>query len=152
LTSHGDLVPALQWAELSQLLLRKRHVVFFDSAYQGFASGDADRDAAAVRRFVADGHQILLAQSYAKNFGLYGERIGALSVVCADAAEKARLESSRVESRLERVERETRDERRDETTVTRSESHFRRSLVLTRSAHQFRALLVIAPSSRSSSL
>ena len=93
MTSHGDLVPALQWAELSQLLLRKRHVVFFDSAYQGFASGDADRDAAAVRRFVADGHQILLAQSYAKNFGLYGERIGALSVVCADAEEKARVES-----------------------------------------------------------
>jgi len=60
----------------------------------------------------AAGHQILLAQSYAKNFGLYGERIGALSVVCADAAEKARLESSRVESRLERAERETRDETR----------------------------------------
>ena len=72
---------AAQWAELSQQLLRKRHVVFFDSAYQGFASGDADRDAAAVRRFVADGHELLLAQSYAKNFGLYGERVGALSQV-----------------------------------------------------------------------
>ena len=115
MTSHGELAPALQWAELSQQLLRKRHVVFFDSAYQGFASGDADRDAAAVRRFVADGHQILLAQSYAKNFGLYGERIGALSVVCADAAEKARLESSRVESsRGSRESRERRETRRDD--------------------------------------
>ena len=91
---------AAQWAELSQQLLRKRHVVFFDSAYQGFASGDADRDAAAVRRFVADGHELLLAQSYAKNFGLYGERVGALSVVCADAAAKAR-----VESQLKRIAR-----------------------------------------------
>ena len=54
---------------------------------QGFASGDAEHDAWAIRRFVADGHCIALAQSFAKNFGLYGERIGALSVVCNDAEE-----------------------------------------------------------------
>lgn len=54
---------------------------------QGFASGDAEKDAWAIRRFVADGHCIALAQSFAKNFGLYGERIGALSVVCNDADE-----------------------------------------------------------------
>ena len=41
-------------------------------AYQGFASGDIDKDAAAMRMFVADGHNILLAQSFAKNMGLYG--------------------------------------------------------------------------------
>lgn len=56
-------------------------------AVQGFASGDAENDAWAIRRFVADGHCIALAQSFAKNFGLYGERIGALSVVCNDAEE-----------------------------------------------------------------
>lgn len=56
-------------------------------AVQGFASGDAEHDAWAIRRFVADGHCIALAQSFAKNFGLYGERIGALSVVCNDAEE-----------------------------------------------------------------
>ena len=39
---------------------------------QGFASGDCDRDVYAVRKFVNDGHNILLAQSFAKNFGLYG--------------------------------------------------------------------------------
>ena len=41
-------------------------------AYQGFASGDLDRDAQALRLFVEDGHRPVLAQSYAKNMGLYG--------------------------------------------------------------------------------
>ena len=42
-------------------------------AYQGFASGSTDRDAEAVRIFVEDGHKMLLAQSFAKNMGLYGK-------------------------------------------------------------------------------
>lgn len=46
---------------------------FFDSAYQGFASGDLDRDAWAVRHFVQRGFELVCAQSYAKNFGLYSE-------------------------------------------------------------------------------
>ena len=48
-------------------------------------------DAFAIRQFVADGHQICLAQSFAKNFGLYGERCGAASVVCASKEEKERV-------------------------------------------------------------
>lgn len=48
---------------------------------QGFASGSLDKDAYAVRTFVADGGECFIAQSYAKNMGLYGERVGALSVV-----------------------------------------------------------------------
>lgn len=48
---------------------------------QGFASGNLDTDAKPVRMFVADGGECLLAQSYAKNMGLYGERVGALSIV-----------------------------------------------------------------------
>lgn len=48
---------------------------------QGFASGSLDKDAHAVRSFVADGSECLIAQSYAKNMGLYGERVGALSIV-----------------------------------------------------------------------
>ena len=64
-----------------------------DCAYQGFASGDAEADASAIRRFLDDGHSLLLAQSFAKNFGLYGERVGTLSVACADAAEKERVMS-----------------------------------------------------------
>lgn len=42
-------------------------------AYQGFASGDIDRDAWAVRYFIEQGHNILLSQSFAKNMGLYGQ-------------------------------------------------------------------------------
>lgn len=50
-----------------------------------------ERDAYSIRRFVEDGHSIVLSQSFAKNFGLYGERIGTLSVVAADEEEKERV-------------------------------------------------------------
>lgn len=80
-----------QWDELSAVFKAKKHIVFFDCAYQGFASGDAEEDAYAIRKFVADGHNIILAQSFAKNFGLYGERVGTLSVVCDDKEEQARV-------------------------------------------------------------
>lgn len=48
-----------QWREISAALKARDHVVFFDCAYQGFASGDADEDAAAIRMFVQDGHSAL---------------------------------------------------------------------------------------------
>lgn len=66
---------------------------FFDSAYQGFASGDLDRDAAAIRHFEALGLEILVAQSYAKNFGLYNERCGCLSVVTPSPKHKLQVNS-----------------------------------------------------------
>lgn len=53
----------------------------FSYTYQGFASGSLDTDAQSVRMFVADGGECIVAQSYAKNMGLYGERVGALSIV-----------------------------------------------------------------------
>lgn len=62
-------------------------------AYQGFASGDCDKDVESVRQFINDGHKICLLQSFAKNFGLYGHRVGTFSVMCADAEEKLRVES-----------------------------------------------------------
>ena len=61
--------------------------------YQGFASGDSEEDAYSIRKFVADGHQVFLCQSYAKNFGLYGERVGALSVVTGSREETERVTS-----------------------------------------------------------
>ncbi|KAI8067836.1 aspartate aminotransferase [Gongronella butleri] len=82
-----------QWDQISQVVKDQGHFPFFDMAYQGFASGDCNKDAYAVRKFVGEGHQIVLSQSFAKNMGLYGERAGALSLVCADADEKARVES-----------------------------------------------------------
>jgi len=82
-----------QWKELSAICKEKEFLVFFDMAYQGFASGSVDQDAFAVRQFVEDGHNILLSQSFSKNMGLYGQRTGAFTVVCKDAEEAARVES-----------------------------------------------------------
>ena len=84
---------AEQWKAISAAVKQGGHHVLMDSAYQGFASGDAEADAAALRQFVDEGHSMLLSQSFAKNFGLYGERVGTLSVVCRDAAECARVTS-----------------------------------------------------------
>lgn len=80
-----------QWKEISAAMKAKGHLPFFDCAYQGFASGNADADAFAIRRFVEDGHQFMLAQSFAKNFGLYGQRVGCFSVVCKDTEESKRV-------------------------------------------------------------
>jgi aspartate aminotransferase len=82
-----------QWETISELVKEKNLQVFFDSAYQGFASGDAEADAHALRYFVKEGHNVMLAQSFAKNFGLYGERCGTLSFVTNDAEEKERVMS-----------------------------------------------------------
>ncbi|KAG4194598.1 hypothetical protein ERO13_A06G063900v2 [Gossypium hirsutum] len=84
-----------QWEQIRQSMRSKGLLPFFDSAYQGFASGSLDADAQPVRMFVADGGECFIAQSYAKNMGLYGERVGALSIVC-----KAADVASRVESQL----------------------------------------------------
>ncbi|KAL8153199.1 hypothetical protein V2J09_010959 [Rumex salicifolius] len=82
-----------QWEKIRQLMRSKELLPFFDSAYQGFASGSLDADAQPVRMFVADGGELFIAQSYAKNLGLYGERVGALSIVCRTADVAARVES-----------------------------------------------------------
>jgi len=80
-----------QWEELSKLIKKQRLFPFFDLAYQGFASGDIDKDAFPVRLFLKDGHQLCLAQSFAKNMGLYGERVGAFTVVGENADEAKRI-------------------------------------------------------------
>lgn len=71
-----------QWQGIANVMMERKLVPYFDSAYQGFASGDLDNDAYSVRYFVERGFQCLISQSYAKNMGLYGERIGSLHVVC----------------------------------------------------------------------
>lgn len=74
---------------MSKVIKEKKLFPFFDMAYQGFASGDIDKDATPVRMFLKDGHQIALSQSYAKNMGLYGERAGAFSLICSSKEEAA---------------------------------------------------------------
>lgn len=82
-----------QWHELSALMAERRLLPFFDCAYQGFASGHAERDAAAVRSFVESGRHphVAVVQSFSKNFGLYGQRVGALSVVTPTPDEATRV-------------------------------------------------------------
>lgn len=69
-----------QWKEISSVMLEKKLIPFFDMAYQGFGDG-LEEDAFAVRYFAEQGHEMLVAFSYAKNFGLYAERVGALFFV-----------------------------------------------------------------------
>lgn len=60
-------------------------------AYQGYTSGDTDKDARFFRLFVESGIPCFLAQSFAKNFGLYGQRVGTFSIVCDNPEEKEKV-------------------------------------------------------------
>jgi len=82
-----------QWKAIADVFLTKMHYAFFDSAYQGFASGDLDRDAGAVRHFVSRGVPMLVCQSFAKNAGLYGERVGALHLIAPNKETAGRIRS-----------------------------------------------------------
>ena len=55
-----------QWDIISSHMKQKNHIIFFDCAYQGFASGDSEKDAYAIRKFVEDGHFVAVSQSFAK--------------------------------------------------------------------------------------
>ncbi|KAI9032081.1 pyridoxal phosphate-dependent transferase [Hyaloraphidium curvatum] len=89
-----------QWKQIAEVMKRRGHFAFFDCAYQGFASGDLDADAWSVRYFVEQGFEIFCAQSYSKNFGLYGERTGCLVAVVSSPSYRAT-----VQSELERLTR-----------------------------------------------
>lgn len=74
-----------QWKKIADTIERRKLFPFFDCAYQGFASGDLEKDAWATRYFVERGFEMCIAQSFAKNFGLYGERAGAFHWISRDA-------------------------------------------------------------------
>jgi len=82
-----------QWKEMSKVIKSRNLFPYFDMAYQGFASGDIDKDATALRMFIEDGHKVALSQSFAKNMGMYGERVGAFTVVCESKEEAAKVMS-----------------------------------------------------------
>ncbi|CAD5229583.1 unnamed protein product [Bursaphelenchus okinawaensis] len=73
-----------EWKKICEVVKQKNLFTFFDIAYQGFASGDPDKDAWAIRYFVEQGLEMVVAQSFAKNFGLYNERVGNLAIVVND--------------------------------------------------------------------
>ena len=86
-----------QWGDVVEACRERGLVPFLDIAYQGFADG-IDPDAAAVRLFGDSGLQFFIASSFSKSFSLYGERVGALSIIT-----DSRDESARVLSQLKRV-------------------------------------------------
>jgi aromatic-amino-acid transaminase len=82
----GVDLSAAQWQTLIPLLRRRELIPYLDLAYQGYGDG-IEEDAYAVRAFADAGMHFFVANSFSKSMSLYGERAGALSVVCADAAE-----------------------------------------------------------------
>ncbi|WKV85538.1 aspartate/tyrosine/aromatic aminotransferase [Pseudomonas sp. B24_DOA] len=91
-----DLTPA-DWNKVLEMVKAKGHVPFLDMAYQGFGDG-IDEDAAAVRLFAESGLTFFVSSSFSKSFSLYGERVGALSIIS-----ESKEESARVLSQVKRV-------------------------------------------------
>ncbi len=88
----GVDLDAGQWAKVLDAVKARGLMAFLDCAYQGFGDG-IDADAAAVRLFGASGESFVLSSSFSKSFSLYGERVGALSIVTASKDETARVVS-----------------------------------------------------------
>jgi aromatic-amino-acid transaminase len=86
----GYDISASQWDEVIAAVKSRNLVAFLDMAYQGFGHGIAE-DGAVIGRFVAAGLSILVSTSFSKSFSLYGERVGALSVLCQDKQEADRV-------------------------------------------------------------
>ena len=84
-----DLAPA-QWAQVVQAVKARELIAFVDMAYQGFGQGLAE-DGAVIGQFMSAGIDFFVATSFSKSFSLYGERVGALSIVCESRDEAARV-------------------------------------------------------------
>ena len=91
-----DLTPA-DWQNGLDVVKAKGLIPFLDMAYQGFGDG-IDEDAAAVRLFAGSGLSFFVSSSFSKSFSLYGERVGALSIIT-----ESKEESARVLSQVKRV-------------------------------------------------
>ena len=86
----GADLDAAQWAEVVAAVRSRNLVAFIDMAYQGFADG-IEPDAVALKLFADSGLQFLVSSSFSKSFSLYGERVGALTLVTAGKEESARV-------------------------------------------------------------
>lgn len=83
-----------QWQKILEIVIEKDILPFFDMAYQGFATGDLDEDAYSIRLFANSGINMILSQSFSKNLGMYGERIGCLSILTQNEKEKIAVETN----------------------------------------------------------
>lgn len=79
-----------QWETIAKFLAEKKLIPFIDFAYQGFGNG-IEEDAQGVRTIAKNNQEMLIASSFSKNFGLYNERVGVLTVVSADAETAAKV-------------------------------------------------------------
>ena len=86
----GYDITAAQWEQVIATISANKLVPFLDMAYQGFGHGIAE-DGAVIGKFVAAGLDFFVSTSFSKSFSLYGERVGALSVVCASKEEAGRV-------------------------------------------------------------
>ena len=86
----GYDITAAQWDQVVAACTARKLVPFLDMAYQGFGYGIAE-DGAVIGKFVASGQTFLVSTSFSKSFSLYGERVGALSVLCESKEEAARV-------------------------------------------------------------
>ncbi len=86
----GVDLSSAQWTEVIDVVVSRGLMPFVDIAYQGFGDG-IDQDGAVVRQFAGAGCPVFVSNSFSKSFSLYGERVGALSVVANDSAEAARV-------------------------------------------------------------
>jgi aspartate aminotransferase len=75
---------AAQWTQLAKIVKEKQALAFFDFAYQGLGNG-LDEDSVGLRTFCTEGCELLVSSSFSKNFGLYRERTGALTLVANDS-------------------------------------------------------------------
>jgi aromatic-amino-acid transaminase len=92
----ADITPA-QWSEVVELCQQKKLIPFLDMAYQGFADGIVE-DGAAVELFAKSGMSFFISSSFSKSFSLYGERVGALTIIT-----ESKDETQRVISQVKRV-------------------------------------------------
>lgn len=86
----GYDLTAAQWDQVVAVVKAQKLVAFLDMAYQGFGQGIAE-DGLAVQKFVASGEDFFVSTSFSKSLSLYGERVGALSVLCRDKDEATRV-------------------------------------------------------------
>ena len=84
-----DITPE-QWDQVIAAVKARKLVPFLDMAYQGFGYG-IDEDGAVIGKFVASGQNFFVSTSFSKSFSLYGERVGALSVLCQNQEEAGRV-------------------------------------------------------------
>ena len=77
---------------MAETFVAQKHFAFLDVSYMGFVTGDADRDCEPIRKFVDAGIPLLVAATYGKAFGLYGERVGHLCVTAPNAEVALRIE------------------------------------------------------------